>query len=158
MGETVAGDAVSLVNRLISDLNSPYYLHYGDNTGMQLISVVLNEENYTTWSRAVIMALSVKNKEGFIDGSISKPPQQDPLYSAWRRCNHVVSSWIINSIAKELYPSVMHKESARQIWIKLRDHYSQGNGPRIYEIKKQIASISRANSSVNSYFNRLKGL
>lgn len=57
------------------------------------------------------IAFSVKNKEGFIDGSITEPSANSPLYSAWRRCNHIVSSWIINFIPKELYPSVMHKES-----------------------------------------------
>lgn len=101
-----------MANRLITDPNSPYYLHYGDNTWMQLISIGLTEDNYATRSRAVIVAHSVKNKEGFIDGSIVKPQQDDFLYSARRRCNHVVSSWIINSIPKELYPSVMHKDSA----------------------------------------------
>lgn len=104
------------------------------------------------------MALSVKNKEGFIDGSIVKPSINLPLYAAWRRCNHIVSSWIISSIPKELYPNVMHKDSAREIWLKLKDRYSQGNGPRIYQLKKLIASISQGYGSVSAYFNRLKGL
>lgn len=64
----------------------------GDNTGMQIISVILSDENYYTWSRAVEMALSVKNKEGFIDGSIPEPPANSHLHAAWRRCNHIVSS------------------------------------------------------------------
>lgn len=140
--ELITGDVISLVNRLVSDPSSPYYLHYGDNTGMQLIFVTLTNENYATWSHAMVMALSVKNKKGFIDGSIVKPPLDYPLYGAWRRCNYVVSSWIINSIPKELYRSVMHKDSARQIWIELRDRYSQSNRPRIYELNKQIASIT----------------
>lgn len=157
-GEMATRDANSLLGRLITDPASPYYLHYGDNTGMQIISVVLTEDNYTTWSRAVVIALSVKNKEGFIDGTINKPHKDDPLISAWRRCNHVVSSWIINSIPKELYPSVMHKDSAREIWIELRDRYIQSNSTRIYKLKKQISSISQENSSASTYFNRFKGL
>lgn len=68
--EAIAGDVASLVSRLMSDPSSPYYLHYGDNTGMQLISVVLGEDNYATWSRTAMVALSVKNKEWFIDGFI----------------------------------------------------------------------------------------
>ncbi|XP_022857968.1 uncharacterized protein LOC111378917 [Olea europaea var. sylvestris] len=88
VADASAGDANTTVNRSINDPNSPYYLHYGDNTGMQLISIMLSEDNYTTWSRAVIIALSVKNKEGFIDGSIVKPAENDLLYGAWRRCNH----------------------------------------------------------------------
>lgn len=102
---------------------------------------MLSEDNYATWSHAVIMALILKNKEGFIDGSIVKLTVNDLLYGTWRRYNHVVASWIINSVPKEFYPSVMHKESARQIWIELRDRYNQGNRNQIYEIKKQITSI-----------------
>lgn len=74
--EDTGRDVVSMINRLMSDSSSPYYLHYGD----QLISVTL--ENYAAWSRAGIMALSVKNKEGFIDGYIIKPYQDDPLFTA----------------------------------------------------------------------------
>lgn len=143
---------------MIIDPSSPYYLHYGDNTGMQIVSVVLSYENYLTWSHAVETALSVKNKEGFIDGTILEPSTNSPLYSDWRRRNYIVSSWIINSIPKELYPSVMHKDSTRQIWLELKDRYSQGNEPRIYQLKKLIVSISQGNGSVSAYFNRLKGL
>ncbi|CAA3027230.1 Hypothetical predicted protein [Olea europaea subsp. europaea] len=104
-------------SRIMDNPNSQYYLHYGENTGTQLISVLLSDENYSTWSRAITMALSVKNKEGFMDGTISKLDLNDLLFIPWRRCNHVVSACIINSIPKELYPSVMHKDSAREIWL-----------------------------------------
>ncbi|XP_022857026.1 uncharacterized protein LOC111378089 [Olea europaea var. sylvestris] len=84
-GKAGSGDEISMVNRLITDPNSPYYLHYGDNTGMQLISIELTEENYATWSCAVIMALNAKNKEGFVDGSFTKPHQKDPFYELWEK-------------------------------------------------------------------------
>lgn len=81
-----------------------------------------------------------------------------PLYVAWRRCNYIVSSWIINSIPMGLYPSVMHKDSTRQIWLELKDRYSQGNGPRIHQLMKLIVSISQGNGFISAYFNMLKGL
>lgn len=52
----------------------------------------------------------------------------------------------------------MQKESAHRIWLELKDRYSQGNGPRIYQLKKMIVSISQGNGSVSAYFNKLKGL
>ncbi|CAI9786369.1 unnamed protein product [Fraxinus pennsylvanica] len=82
IGEMAAEDSNSVLNRLLSDPTSPYYLYYGDNTGIQIISVALTEDNYLTWSRAVIVAFSVKNKECFIDGTIEKPRNDDPLFSA----------------------------------------------------------------------------
>ncbi|KAM1515947.1 hypothetical protein COP1_015022 [Malus domestica] len=50
-----------------------YLLHHSDQPGAILVPQLLNEENYGTWSRARIMTLSTKNKEGFIDGSINRP-------------------------------------------------------------------------------------
>ena len=40
---------------------------------MVLLSQSLNEENYGSWSRAMRLALSVKNKTGFIDGTLQAP-------------------------------------------------------------------------------------
>lgn len=50
-----------------------YLLHHSDQPGAILVPQLLNEENYGTGSRDRIMALSAKNKEGFIEGSISRP-------------------------------------------------------------------------------------
>ncbi|CAI9778815.1 unnamed protein product [Fraxinus pennsylvanica] len=95
VGELIREEANSINSRSITDPNSPYYLHCGDNT------------------------------ERFIDGTITEPESDDPLHSTLRRCNHVVSLWIINFIPNELYPSVMHKDSVREIWIELKDRYRQ---------------------------------
>ena len=106
----------------------------------------------------MIMALSVKNKEGFVDGTISAPPSTDPKYSAWRRCNMVVSAWIVSSIPKEISISVIYMDTARQIWVDLKERFSQSNDPRIYQIQKTLSSLSQNHGSVISYYTRLKGL
>ena len=66
----------------------------------------------------MIMALSVKNKLGFVDGSIPQPDTDaDPqCFAAWKRNNNVVISWIYNSVSKDLVPSIMFSSSAREIW------------------------------------------
>ncbi|KAM0985672.1 hypothetical protein ACFX13_013132 [Malus domestica] len=55
------------------DPNDPLYLHHSDQPRAILVTQQLNEETYPTWSRAMIMALIAKNKEGFIDGTIKRP-------------------------------------------------------------------------------------
>ncbi|KAK0602275.1 hypothetical protein LWI29_031927 [Acer saccharum] len=50
------------------DFNSPYFLNNGDHPGLNLVSHQLVGENYNTWSRAMSMALTAKNKLCFIDG------------------------------------------------------------------------------------------
>ena len=62
------------------------------------------------------IALSVKNKLGFIDGSIPKSPGIDiSLLNSWIRNNNVVISWILNSVPKEICASVIFSETATEI-------------------------------------------
>ena len=52
------------------------FLHHGDSPGTILVSQPLSGDNYHTWSRSMIMALTAKNKVGFINGTISAPVDQ----------------------------------------------------------------------------------
>lgn len=50
----------------------------------------------------MVIALTVKNKVGFIDGSIMAPDATDSLFQSWIRNNNVGMSWILNSVSKEI--------------------------------------------------------
>ncbi|OWM76582.1 hypothetical protein CDL15_Pgr005546 [Punica granatum] len=56
-----------------------YHLASSDSTGVQIIGCTLNGNNYLTWSRAMLIALRARNKLAFIDGSLEKPGEDDPL-------------------------------------------------------------------------------
>ena len=61
----------------------PYFLSNGDNPGVSLVVQHLTEENYNTWSRAILISLDAKTKLGFINGPIPKPQSVDhPYYTA----------------------------------------------------------------------------
>ena len=104
------------------------------------------------------MALSAKNKLKFVDGSLPKPSSSAADYSIWTRCNDMVSSWLLTSISKDLADSVLYIDTAAGIWKDLRDRYSQGNRPRIFQIQKSISSLTQGQSTVSSYFTKLKTL
>ena len=70
----------------------------------------------------MLIALSVKNKLGFIDGSITKSEGNDiNLLNSWIRNNNVVISWILNFISKEISDSVIFSDFAYEIWLDLED-------------------------------------
>lgn len=49
------------------------------------------------------IALSVKNKTGFIDGYLPKPSSSEiSNFNAWMHNNKLVISWILNSVSKEI--------------------------------------------------------
>lgn len=59
--------------------NHQLYLHHSDQPGAILVHQSLVEDNYNTWKQSMNMALTVKNKVGFIDGSIKEPDEKkDP--------------------------------------------------------------------------------
>ncbi|KAL6135555.1 hypothetical protein ACLB2K_067782 [Fragaria x ananassa] len=46
--------------------NHPLYMHHSDQPGMILVPQALTEDNYIDWSDSMAMALTVKNKHGFL--------------------------------------------------------------------------------------------
>lgn len=113
--------------------SSPYYLSSSDNPGVSLAIQLLTEENYSTWSRVVFIALDAKTKLAFIDGSIPKPFSVDySYYTAWCKCNSTVLAWLFNSVSKDLHPCTVYFKTARVVWLDLQNRFSQGNGPRIF--------------------------
>ncbi|KAL5562858.1 hypothetical protein UlMin_032605 [Ulmus minor] len=120
----------------IEDSSSPYFLHNGDHPGLNLVSNPLNGANFHTWHRAMLMALNAKNKIGFVDGTISIPLSTDLIFNAWSRCNSMISSWIINAVTRDIADSLLYLDSVYEIWRDLCDRFSQGNGPRVFQIKK----------------------
>ncbi|XP_010250376.1 PREDICTED: uncharacterized protein LOC104592635 [Nelumbo nucifera] len=139
------------------DPRSPYYLHHFDNPGMILVTNVLTGENYASWSRAMKMALSAKNKLGFVDGSIEKPDSTYANFGSWLRANNMVLSWILNAIHRDLAPSILYAESALDVWSDLNERFSLRNGPRIYQLQRSIATLQQHSQSVAVYYNTLKG-
>ena len=83
----------------------------------------------------MLIARLVKNKIGFIDGSILRPNGTDlALLNSWTRNNNIVMSWILNSVSKDISASILFSDSALEIWIDLRDRFQQSNGPRIFQL------------------------
>lgn len=108
----------------IDDPSSPCFLHHSDSPGLILVSQQLTGDNYTSWSRAMTIALSVKNKLGFVDGTITKPKGINAdLLNSWIRNNNIVISWILNCISKDISTSVIYATSAHEIWNDLKDRF-----------------------------------
>lgn len=124
------------------DANHPYYLHPSDNPGMLLTTVVLNEHNFSQWNRSMVIALSSKLKLGFVDGSYTKPVLTSPLSAHWMRCNHMVISWILNSVSADIRSSIVYMNSAHLIWKDLETRYSQSNLPKLFNLRKEISQIT----------------
>jgi hypothetical protein len=109
-------------NLLTENSYNHYYLHNGDNLGLLLVPQPLIGDNYNTCSRSMWMALSAKNKLQFINGSLAKPSNLNgPGFMAWTRCNDTISSWIVNTVSKEISTSIIYINNCRDMWLILKE-------------------------------------
>ena len=64
----------------------------------------------------------------------------------------------MNYVTKKIAISILYITNAKTNWKDLKEHFSQGNGARIFELKKFISTLIQGNNSVNAYYTALKGL
>lgn len=160
MSAAMEGSGDSSVERRLSstqNLDDPLMMQTSDNPGMVLVTVLLNDSNFLTWSRSVKRALTAKNKLGFVTGCVAEPSDESE-WGKWRRVDEMVTSWIINSMTKDIAEIFVYCSSSRKLWLGLEEKFGESSGPQIYQIHRQIASIEQGNQSIVMYYNRLKKL
>lgn len=102
---------------------------------MVLVTVLLTDSNFLTWSRSVQRALGAKNKLGFINDTILELAEE-PARSAWKRTDEMVCAWMINSISKDIAETYVYSSSARRLWLDLEELFGESNRPQIYHVQR----------------------
>ncbi|GJU35884.1 cysteine-rich receptor-like protein kinase 8 [Tanacetum coccineum] len=124
------------------DINSPHHLlffHPNDHLGLLLISKkLLGSENYITWRRSMLIAMSAKNKLKLINGEYEEQDPSSELRAYWERANDM----ILNTISKQIGNNLTFINSAYALWNKLHEHYSQLDGHRIYQLVNEIMDLN----------------
>ncbi|XP_020412790.1 uncharacterized protein LOC109947272 [Prunus persica] len=139
--------------------NHPLYLHHADQPSIILVPQPLVEDNYSTWVQSMSMALLVKNKIDFVDGSIKEPSGDKPdELQQWKRCNNLVKTWLLGLMSKEIVSSVIHCKDASQMWLDLQELFSHVNTIQLFHIENEIHDCVQGSMTVSSYFTKLKSL
>ncbi|XP_065865575.1 uncharacterized protein [Euphorbia lathyris] len=127
-----------------------------DNPSMILVTSVLNGNNYIAWKRAMMLALSAKRKLKFIKENNEPADEKSEEYAKWKWDDDLVFSWIRSSLTKELADVFLFAKSSYSLWQEIEQRYGQSNGPLIYQLRKEISSLSQGNLSLVDYFNKIK--
>ncbi|KAL0448192.1 UNVERIFIED_CONTAM: Retrovirus-related Pol polyprotein from transposon RE2 [Sesamum latifolium] len=130
-------------------------VHTSNFPGMILVSTPLTRNNFLLWSRSVKVALTAKMKLSFIYGTYPKPTENSDECKQWIRTDSMVMSWIQNSISKDIAKAFSYAKSARSLWLQLESRFGQANRPMIYNLQREITSISQGNMDVVSYFTKI---
>ncbi|KAM1114116.1 hypothetical protein TB1_046048 [Malus domestica] len=140
------------------DVSDLYSIHHSDHPNIVLVSKLVEGDNYSTWSRAMRIGLSAKNKIGFVEGTVKSPSPTYAKFPLWQRCNDMVLAWILNSVHSDIASSIVHNSSVAEAWNDLKERFSQGNDSRIYQIKREIIEHRQGQQSISNYYTKLKAL
>ena len=136
--------------QFLDHYENPYYLHSSDHAGLILVSDRLSYgAEFHSWKRSVCMALNVRNKLGFVDGTIPKPPDSHRDAGSWSRCNDMVTTWIMNSVSKKIAQSLLYMPTAESIWKNLLTRFKQDDAPRVYEIEQSLRTLQQGSMDVH---------
>lgn len=87
-----------------------------------------------------------------------KPDAEDSSFAQWKRCDDMVTSWILNSLSPELRDSLQYVSNAEELWKELKDRYDQTNGCKLYQLQNEINDLVQGSLDITGYYTRMKKL
>jgi len=96
----------------------------------------------------VKIALRTKSKLGFIDGSCAKLGLDSPKLDQWIKCDSMVVSWLLNSMAPDLSEAFLYVHTTQELSDELTERFGESNGPLLYHLKKKISDLYQGSETV----------
>lgn len=135
--ESTANTTAQQDNGITIDNSHPYFLHPSDAPGMVLVNTSFDGKGYPGWRRSIRISLSAKNKLGFIDETCPAPDLDDPTFKLWSRCNDMVTSWLLNSLSKDIASRM-----AKDLWSDLEHRFGPAQWGKIVSSAEKISRVS----------------
>ncbi|KAL8128501.1 hypothetical protein V2J09_017656 [Rumex salicifolius] len=142
----------------VVDVNDPLWLHHSERSNYVLSTQLLNDNNYYKWRRASEISLKAKSKMAFVSGAVSKSALDSPIFPQWERCNSMVTSWFFHSVEKDIAESLLYFDTTAEIWADLQVRFGSPNSSRIFQVQKELFTVSQGNISVSSYYTNFRRL
>lgn len=151
MAEQIPNTTTVVVRRKIS----PYDLTANDNPGAVISHPLLKGMNYEEWACGMKTALCSRKKFGFLDGSIARPAEGSPDLEDWWTIQALLVSWIRMTIDPSLLSNISHRDVAKDLWDHLKKRFSVTNGPRIQQLKAELACCKQRGLAIEAYYGKL---
>lgn len=150
-------NSIKTLDQIERRRNHPLYLHNSDTPGCIVTTIQLTgTENYSLWSRSMMINLRAKSKLGFVLGTCRRSDYKGEMEEQWEKCNAFVLAWIMNTVSKELLSSIVYATDATMVRADLKERFDKVDGSRGYQLHREICTFSQGNMSVSAYFPKLR--
>ncbi|KAH0734249.1 hypothetical protein KY285_009956 [Solanum tuberosum] len=136
---SLQGTTVRIQTSTVTTLPSPSLAHQ--------LPLKLASSNFLLWKTQFLPMVRGYGLSHHIDGS------QTTI-----RADQLVLSWIIAFVSEGILPQLVGAETTQIAWNKLVVVYALGSKPQIRELKTQLHTLQRDNTSIESYVQRAKGI
>ena len=127
-----------------------------ESTSVLITGHKLNGQNYLQWFQSVMMFICGKGKDDYLTGEIIIPEKNDPKFRSWKIENHMVMSWLINSMTNDIGENFLLYGTAKEIWDAARETYSSSeNTSELFAIEAALHDLRQEDLTVTQYFNTL---
>ncbi|GKC64628.1 ribonuclease H-like domain-containing protein [Tanacetum coccineum] len=143
------------------DQGNPLHLHANNSNCASIVSVKLTSvENYRIWASAMKLALQIKYKMGFVNGTCTRATYlaSAPLLEQWDKCNAVVLNWILSSLSQDVYLGYVFSDNAKIVWRELQEIYNRIYGSIVFNLLQKINTFKQGGLPVFEYYHKLNSL
>ena len=91
-------------------------------------------------------------------GICKKASFETKYHDQWDTCNAIVLSLLMNTVSPNLLSGIVYAPDASLVWKDLKERFDKVNSVRIYQLHRDIATITQGIDTVLVYFTKLKEL
>jgi LTR polyprotein gag-polypeptide-like protein len=104
------------------------------------------------------IALSGRNKLGFVDGSLSGPTSNSSA-RVWDRVDNIVMGCIIGVLEDSIANSILSFKTSKEIWDELEERYGQSSNVQMFSLQEELnALVQTLEMSISEFFTKIKTL
>lgn len=101
------------------------------------------------------LALVIKWKFRFVDGSMPKLSPSTSKFEAWEQCDAIVHSWICHSVCDTIEHSVVFLKSGRDVWEDLCNRFATQDVFKLADLMMELQNLKQGDLSVTNFFTQL---
>ncbi|KAL0454736.1 UNVERIFIED_CONTAM: Retrovirus-related Pol polyprotein from transposon RE1 [Sesamum latifolium] len=70
----------------------------------------------------------------------------------------MVTSWIWNSMSKDIVEAFMYCASSRELWLAIQTRYGRSNGPMVYQLQRDLSAVLQDDLTLTAYLTKVTKL
>ena len=102
------------------------------------------------------IALLGKRKYGFVTGACTRALYREELHEQWKTCNAIVLSLLMNTVSEDLLSGIVYATNSFSVWNDLKERFDTVNRVRIYQLHRDITTLSQVTNTISHYFSNIK--